>query len=67
MKWKKVLRITAMTVIPGGLVALGAWAVVKKLRSSNREAKNARTRTAKADQQYPEEEAKDDVHTIRNQ
>jgi hypothetical protein len=33
MKWKKVLRITAMTLIPGGLVGLGAWAVVKALRS----------------------------------
>ena len=66
MNWKKVLRITALTVIPGGLVALGAWAVVKKLRSSNRETKNAKTETAKVNQQSTEEEAKDDVHPIGN-
>lgn len=35
MKWKKVLRITALTLIPGGLVALGAWAAVKALRPKN--------------------------------
>jgi hypothetical protein len=35
MNWKKVLRITAATVIPGGLVLLGGWLVVKKLRSSH--------------------------------
>ena len=34
MNWKKVLRITAATVVPGGLVLLGGWFVVKKLRSS---------------------------------
>ena len=67
MNWKKVLRITAMTVIPGGLVALGAWAVVKKLRSSNRETKNARTKIAKDTQQYTEQEAKDDVHPISDE
>jgi hypothetical protein len=54
-------------VIPGGLVALGAWAVVKKLRSSNRETKNAKTETAKVNQQSIEEEAKDDIYPISNQ
>ena len=67
MNWKKVLRITAVTVIPGGLVALGAWAVVKKLRSSKRETKNAKAETAKDAPQYPEQEAKDDVHPISNE
>jgi hypothetical protein len=33
MNWKKLLRIAAVTVIPGGLVAVGGWLVVKKLRS----------------------------------
>jgi hypothetical protein len=64
MNWKKVLRITAVTVIPGGLVALGAWAVVKKLRSSDRETKNAKAKAAKVNQQYAKEEAKDDIHSI---
>ncbi len=67
MNWKKVLRITALTVIPGGLAALGAWAVVKKLRSSNRETKNAKAKAAKVNQQYVEKEAKDDVHSIGNE
>ncbi len=67
MNWKKVLRITAMTVIPGGLVAMGAWAVVKKLRSSNRETKNAKAKAAKVNQQHAEKEAKDDVHSIGNE
>lgn len=62
MNWKKALRITAMTVIPGGLVALGTWAVVKKLRSKSREAKNAKTI-----QQHAKEETKHDVHSVRNQ
>ena len=66
MNWKKALRITAVTVIPGGLVALGAWAVVKKLRSSHREKKNAKAKTAKVNRQSTEEEARDDVHPIGN-
>jgi hypothetical protein len=41
MNWKKVLRVTAMTLIPGGLVALGAWAVVKALRPKNSEGKKS--------------------------
>ncbi len=62
MNWKKALSITAMTVIPGGLVALGTWAVVKKIRSRNR-----KTKTLKANQPHAEEEAKHDIHSLRNQ
>lgn len=64
MNWKKVLRIAAMTVIPGGLVALGTWAVVKKLRSSNRKTKNPQTKTANDNQPCAGEEAKHDVHSV---
>jgi hypothetical protein len=39
-------------------------AVVKKLRSSDRETKNAKAKAAKVNQQYAKEEAKDDIHSI---
>ena len=67
MNWKKVLRITAVTVIPGGLVALGTWAVVKKLRSSNRKTKNAQKKTVQDDQPCAGEEAKHDVHSVSHE
>ena len=57
MNWKKVLRITAMTVIPGGLVALGAWAVVKALRPKNREGKKSQAESPKDEPDPQKKEA----------
>ena len=67
MTWKKVLRITAVTLIPGGLVVLGGWLVVKKLRSSHEEVENSRSDLAKHGREQAEKEAEHDIHPISNQ
>ena len=66
MNWKKVLRITAVTLIPGGLVVLGGWLAVKKLRSSHEEHKKSRSDLAKHDREQAEKEAENDIHPIGN-
>ena len=57
MKWKKVLGITAVTLIPGGLVVLGGWLAVKKLRSSHEEVEKSRSDLAKQGRGQAEKEA----------
>jgi hypothetical protein len=57
MKWKKVLSITAATVIPGGLVLLGGWLVMKKLRSSHDAKEKPRSDLAKQGHEQAKEEA----------
>ena len=57
MKWKKVLGITAVTLIPGGLVVLGGWLAVKKLRSSHAEVEKSRSDLAKQTRRQAEKEA----------
>lgn len=57
MKWKKILRITAATLIPGGLVVLGGWMVVKKIRASREEGKKSRLDLAEHGREQPEKEA----------
>ena len=56
MNWKKILRITAVTLIPGGLVVLGGWQVVKKLRSRHDEKAKFLSDTAKHSQEQAEKE-----------
>jgi hypothetical protein len=34
MNWKKILRITAVTLIPGGLVMLGGWLRITALTAT---------------------------------
>ena len=29
MRWKNLLRITAVTLLPGGVILLGGWLVVR--------------------------------------
>jgi ABC-type nickel/cobalt efflux system permease component RcnA len=67
MNWKKVLRITAVTLIPGGLVILGGWLAVKKLRSSHEEHKKCRSDLAKHDREHAEKEAEHDFHSVSNE
>jgi hypothetical protein len=67
MTWKKFLRITAVTLIPGGLVVLGGWLVVKKLRSSHEAVEKSRTDLAKHGREQAEKEAEDDIHSVSNQ
>jgi hypothetical protein len=57
MKWKKILRITAATLIPGGLVVLGGWQVVKKLRSTHEERKKSRSGLAEYGREQSEKKA----------
>ena len=67
MTWKKVLGITAVTLIPGGLVVLGGWLAVKKLRSSHEEVEKSRSDLAKQRRGQAEKEAEHDIHSISNQ
>ena len=67
MNWKKLLRTAAVTVIPGGLVVLGGWLLVKKLRSRHDEKSKSRSDTARHSQEQAQKEATHDVHPIRNQ
>ena len=67
MKWKKVLGITAVTLIPGGLVVLGGWLAVKKLRSSHEEVEKSRSDLAKQGRGQAEKEAEHDIHPISNE
>src|ERR1035437_7355471 len=67
MTWKKVLGITAVTLIPGGLVVLGGWLAVKKLRSSHEEVEKSRSDLAKQRRGQAEKEAEHDIHPISNQ
>ena len=64
MNWKKALGIAAATVIPGGLVVLGGWLVVKKLRSSHTAKEKSPLKLAKQGQDDTDKEAKDDVYPI---
>ena len=57
MNWKKILRITPVALIPGGLVALGGWLVVKKLRSSHEKDVKSRPDLAKHGREQAEKEA----------
>ena len=56
MNWKKFLRITAVTVIPGGLAILGGWLLVKKLRSSHDAEDKSRSDLAQHSQEQAEKE-----------
>ena len=56
MNWKKILRITAVTLIPCGLVILGGWKVVKKLRSSHAAREKSLSDLAKQGQEQAEKE-----------
>jgi ABC-type nickel/cobalt efflux system permease component RcnA len=67
MNWKKVLRITAVTLIPGGLAILGGWLVVRKLRSGHDEEEKSRSDPAQHGQKQAEKEAKHDIHPISDQ
>jgi hypothetical protein len=67
MKWKKVLGITAVTLIPGGLVVLGGWLAVKRLRSSHEEVEKSRSDLAKQRRGQAEKEAEHDIHPISNE
>ena len=67
MKWKKVLGITAVTLIPGGLVVLGGWLAVKKLRSSHEEVEKSRSDLAKQRRGQAEKEAEHAIHPISNE
>jgi hypothetical protein len=67
MNWKKVLRITAVTVIPGGLAILGGWLLVKKFRSSHDAEEKSPSDLAQRGQEQAGKEAKHDVHPIRIQ
>jgi hypothetical protein len=58
MNWKKILRITAVTLIPCGLVILGGWKVVKKLRSRHEEYEKSRSDLAKHGREQAEKEAR---------
>ena len=62
MKWKKAVKIAAMTAIPGGLVAFGTWKLVKKLRSQ--EAEKVRIKGPEQDEREKEEH---DIHALSNQ
>ena len=62
MNWKKVVKIAAVTAIPGGLAAFGTWKLVKKLRS--REAQKVRTQ---GPEQLECEKEEHDVHTVSNE
>lgn len=56
LKWKKFLRIAAITVIPGGLAIAGGVMVVKKIRSKREEKEKARLDLAKQGQEGAEKE-----------